>query len=54
MLNAPGQVVIEPREFTKIGPFLGGIARVFVTGDEGSSNDYGYINKTGQYIWRSK
>lgn len=53
-MDRKGQVVIEPREFTKIGPFLGGIARVFVKGDEGSSDDYGYINKTGQYIWRSK
>ena len=53
-MDRAGRVVIEPREFTRIGPFLGGIARVFVKGDEGSSDDYGYINKTGQFIWRSK
>jgi hypothetical protein len=53
-MDQKGHVVIEPRAFTKIGPFLGGLARVFVQGDEGSSNDYGYINKTGQFVWRSK
>jgi len=53
-MDRNGHVVIEPRAFNIIGPFLGGIARVFVKGDEGSSDDYGYINKTGQFVWRSK
>lgn len=53
-MDRSGKVVIEPREFNKIGPFLGGLARVYVKGDEGSSSDYGYINKTGQFIWRSR
>ena len=53
-MDRTGRVVIEPREFNKSGPFVGGVARVFVHGEEGSSDDYGYINKTGQYIWRSK
>ena len=53
-MDRKGNVVIEPRAFNKVGPFVGGIARVLVTGNEGSSDDYGYINKTGQFIWRSK
>ena len=53
-MDRSGKVVIEPREFNKVGPFLGGLARVYVKGSEGSSDDYGYINKTGQFIWRSK
>jgi hypothetical protein len=53
-MDRSGKVVIEPRAFNKIGPFLGGLARVYVNGDEGSSDDYGYINKAGQFIWRSR
>lgn len=53
-MDQRGKIVIEPREFNKVGPFVGGLARVYVKGDEGSSSDYGYINKTGQFIWRSK
>jgi hypothetical protein len=53
-MDRNGKVVIEPRQFNKVGPFIGGIARVYVRGGEGSSDDYGYINKTGQFIWRSK
>jgi len=53
-MDRTGRVVIEPREFNKIGPFLGGLARVFVKGDEGSLDDYGYIDKTGKFVWRSK
>lgn len=53
-MDRNGKVVIEPRALNKIGPFLGGLARVYVNGDEGSSDDYGYINKAGQFIWRSK
>lgn len=53
-MDRKGHVVIEPRAFTKIEPFVGGIARVLVTGNEGSSDDYGYIDKTGQFVWRSK
>lgn len=54
-MDQRGKVVIAPREYNKIGPFLGGVARVYVQGDEGSlSPNYGYIDKTGQFIWRSK
>lgn len=53
-MDRKGKVVIEPRRFNKVGPFVGGIAQIYVSGNEGSSDDYGYINKTGQFIWRSK
>jgi hypothetical protein len=53
-MDRRGKIVIEPRAFNKVGPFVGGLARVYVDGDERQSNDYGYINKTGQFIWRSK
>lgn len=51
-MDQKGKVVIEPRRVNKAEPFVGGLARVFVKGDEGSSDDYGYINKTGQFIWQ--
>lgn len=51
-MDQKGKVVIEPRAANKAERFVGGLARVFVKGDEGSSDDYGYINKTGQFIWR--
>jgi hypothetical protein len=51
-MDQKGKVVIEPRAFNQADPFVGGLARVFVTGQEGSSDDYGYINKTGKFIWR--
>lgn len=51
-MDQKGRVVIEPRAVNIAEPFSGGLARVFVKGDEGSSDDYGYINKTGQFIWR--
>jgi hypothetical protein len=54
-MDRSGKVVIEPREFNKVGPFVGGLARVHVKGFEGyAEEDYGYINKKGQFIWRSK
>ena len=51
-MDQKGKVVIEPRAANKAEPFVGGLARVFVKGEEGSSEDYGYINKTGQFVWR--
>ena len=52
-MDRKGKVAIEPAQFNKVGPFVR-IAQIYVRGDEGSSDDYGYINKTGQFIWRSK
>jgi hypothetical protein len=50
-LPPEGKILIEPRSNT-VGPFHGGIARVefFTTGLD---NVYGYINRQGQFIWRS-
>ena len=54
-MDRKGEVVIEPREFNKAEPFSGGLARVHVKGFEGyPEEDYGYIDKTGQFVWRSK
>jgi hypothetical protein len=54
-MDRTGKVVIEPRECNRVGPFVGGLARVHVDGFEGHPNeDYGYINKKGQFVWRSK
>lgn len=51
-MDQKGRVVIEPRAVNIAGPFVGGLAQVYVKGGEGSSDDYGYINKTGQFVWR--
>ncbi|HSB26800.1 MAG TPA: WG repeat-containing protein [Pyrinomonadaceae bacterium] len=54
-IDRKGKVIIEPRQYNRIDPFHGGIARVWVRGYEAFPNeDYGYINKTGQFIWRSR
>lgn len=55
-MNQRGQVVIKPRDFGKVGPFVGGIAWVAFNspGDSTFQEDYGYIDKQGQFIWRSK
>lgn len=45
------RIVIEPRGH-RVGPFIGGIARVDFD-PLGSEKAYGYINKMGQFIWRS-
>lgn len=52
-MNRHGKVVIEPRDFERVGPFVGGVARVVFYGNSFAEN-YGYINKTGRLIWRSK
>ena len=51
-MDQKGKVVIQPRRVNVTEPFVGGLARVFVKGQPGSSDDYGYINKTGQFVWR--
>jgi WG containing repeat len=45
------KMVIEPRGH-EVGPFLGGIARVDFYSSS-TEKAYGYINKKGQFIWRS-
>jgi WG containing repeat len=53
-MNRRGQVVIEPRDFEQVGPFVGGVALVVFHGNSTLMEDYGYINKKGVLIWRSK
>lgn len=52
-MDRRGNVAIEPREFNQVGPFLGGLAWVEIK-DMGMEQDYGYIDKNGRVIWRSK
>lgn len=51
-MNQRGESVIQPGEFNEVGPFVGGLARVQVSGI--SAEAYGYIDRTGKFIWRSK
>lgn len=55
-MNRRGEVVIQPAEFGRVWPFVGGVARVAfeVNGDPAWEEDYGYIDRTGRFIWRSK
>lgn len=55
-MDQRGEVVVQPTNLNKVGPFRGGIARAsfYVKGDPGSEEDYGYIDKSGRFIWRSK
>jgi hypothetical protein len=53
-MNRRGQVVIEPRDFEHVGPFVGGVASVVFHGHSTFKEDYGYINKKGVLIWRSR
>ena len=57
-MDRTGKVVIEPRRLYGPGPFVGGIAKVYVIGyrgflDDYSADDYGYIDRAGKFIWRS-
>jgi hypothetical protein len=68
-MDRKGAVVIPPGEMRTVGPFSGGVARVSFY-DETASGParygrvdekgqfveefYGYINKSGRFIWRSK
>lgn len=51
-MDQSGKTVIQPGRFSEIGPFVGSLARVHVGGVEGWSDDYGYIDRTGKFIWR--
>jgi hypothetical protein len=52
-MDQKGHVAIKPREFNQVGPFVGGVAWVEMR-DLGMEQDYGYIDKTGRFIWQSK
>lgn len=53
-MNQQGKAVIKPRDFEKAGRFVGGVAEVVFHGNSSSAEDYGYIDKQGRLIWRSK
>lgn len=69
-LNRSGEVVIEPAEWSKAGPFVGGLARVIyyeqsdakpgtVSGyvDKAGrfiEEKYGYIDRAGRFVWRPR
>lgn len=58
-MDRGGNVVIKPRgeeEFGILNPFNGGVALVifYEKTDSGASEKYGYIDKSGLFIWRSK
>lgn len=69
-LNRAGKVVIEPREFSAVGPFRSGLARVSFyeksdskpgesygyveKGGQSMEEKYGYIDRTGRFVWRAK
>lgn len=55
-MDRRGEVVIKPGEFDRAGPFVGGVARVSLRRNVGSGLDeaYGYIDRRGRFIWRSK
>lgn len=52
-MDRSGNAVILPRELNRVGPFIGGIAWVEIK-DYGMSQDYGYIDKQGRFIWHSQ
>jgi len=52
-MDQKGKVVIEPREFNRVGPFVGGVAWVEIR-DFGMQQDWGYTDRQGRFIWRSE
>jgi hypothetical protein len=48
-IDNSGMMVIPANDFSNANPFHNGLARV-VTNHE----TYGYINKTGRFVWESK
>ena len=52
-IDRQGVVVVEPRPYDRLGRFIGGIARVQIR-DFGTDQAYGYIDRQGRFIWRSK
>lgn len=52
-MDRRGEVAIRPAEFDRVGPFVGGLARVEFA-SPGLVGEYGYIDKTGRFVWRSK
>jgi hypothetical protein len=58
-MDQRGEIVIKPRDYHEFGtlnPFSGGVALVYsyLTTGSVTKRHYGYIDKTGHFIWRSK
>lgn len=51
-IDKSGNQITSPK-FDEVDPFYNGLARVtiFVTVDEDIEEQYGYINKSGEYVW---
>lgn len=52
-MDQKGEVVIRAAAFNSVGPFVGGLAKVEFASPE-LGGEYGYIDKTGRFVWRSK
>lgn len=52
-MDKKGKVRIEPGEYESVGPFVGGVARIKLK-YTGSDESYGYIDKQGRFIWRTR
>jgi len=52
-MDRKGNVVIEEKPYNRVGRFFGGVAWVEIR-DFGMEQDYGYIDKQGRFIWRSR
>lgn len=52
-IDRQGKVAIEPKLYNRIGGFRGGLAWVEIK-DFGMYQEWGYIDKQGRFIWRSK
>lgn len=57
-MDRRGEIVIEPRgnrEFGFINRFSGGLALIYsvTLGDPDGGRSYGYIDRTGRFVWRS-
>lgn len=69
-LDREGRIAIQPRPFDSAGPFIGGLAKItfyevseYREGRPGyfdretkrfMGEKYGYIDRTGRFVWRSK
>jgi len=50
LVNKEGKVIVEP-QYYYMGPFIDGVAEVWLRNEKTLKKKYGYINKKGEYIW---
>lgn len=53
-MDRRGRTVIRPIELEDADPFVGGLAWIRFPGDSEWEENYGYINKAGVIVWRSR